>query len=150
MLKKANIKLNTWKEVNPLTSCTKQWRIQAAPLLFRPNEARRAEKKIFWDSPPCHFISGSGWPGPPLSGGLDPPLQKRMALVFLLPRLTYGNSWFPPLRRWRTRTIRVRWWNFALYVFPLSLLFCRFLSSDTVQLDSFFTKICLQLVRVCL
>ena len=45
-----------------------------APLLFwDQTEAQRAEK-IFFQTGPPHFISGSGWPGPPLSEGLDPPL----------------------------------------------------------------------------
>ena len=45
-----------------------------APHIFLDQtEAQRAEK-IFFQTGPPHFISGSGWPGPPLSPGLDPPL----------------------------------------------------------------------------
>ena len=83
LLKKEDtIKLNASKEVNPLTSCTKQWRIQ-----------ERGRKKFFGDTPPPTLTEGlDDLPPSPLSGGLDPPLQKRMALVFLLPKLTNGNS----------------------------------------------------------
>ena len=42
------------------------------PLFFDQNDARRAEKNICGDWPP--LISGSGWPLPPPSEGLDLPL----------------------------------------------------------------------------
>ena len=45
-----------------------------ALLFLDQTEAQRAEKNFFETAPPPHFISGSGWPGPPLSEGLDPPL----------------------------------------------------------------------------
>ena len=51
------------------------------PLFLDQNEARRAEKKIFWGRPPP-LTSGSGWPAPPppppLSDGLDPPLCTKL------------------------------------------------------------------------
>ena len=43
------------------------------PLILDQTEAQRAEKK-FGDRPPSHLISGSGWPGPLLSQGMDPAL----------------------------------------------------------------------------
>ena len=122
-------------------------------LFLDQTEARRAEKNFRRPSPPPHFNAGSGWPAPtPLYLKIWIRHCKREALVFLLPKLTNGSGWFPPIHRWPTRTIRVRWRNFALCVFPLSSVFCRFLSSNTAQLNSFFflTKICLKGVRVCL
>ena len=51
---------------------------RASPLFLAQTEARRAEKKFcFRDRAPHLLISGSGWPGPPLSEGLDPPLQPK-------------------------------------------------------------------------
>ena len=43
------------------------------PLLLDQTEALRAETNFFGDRSP--LISGSGWPVPPLSEGLDPPLS---------------------------------------------------------------------------
>ena len=43
------------------------------PLIFRPKWGPRGRKKFFGDCPTV--ISGSGWPGLPLSEGLDPPLE---------------------------------------------------------------------------
>ena len=70
LLKKEDtIKLNASKEVNPLTSYTKQWRIHRGtrtPSLFLDQiEARRAEKIFLEKPPPPHFNAGSGWPAPP-------------------------------------------------------------------------------------
>ena len=54
-------------------------------LIVWQNEAWRAEK-IFWGAPPSpSLISGSGWPGPPLSQGLDPPLKPIAFMTYSLP-----------------------------------------------------------------
>ena len=45
-----------------------------APLFFWAQTGAQRAEKIFFQTGPPHFISGSGWPGPPLSEGLDPPL----------------------------------------------------------------------------
>ena len=53
------------------------------PLIFRPNWRPKGRKKVFEIPPPSHFISGSGWPGPALSEGLDLPL----CLNYLFPSI---------------------------------------------------------------
>ena len=67
-----------------------QWWIQgkglAGPaLIFRPNWGPKDSQKFFWRlAPPRPLISGSGWPSPPpLSAGLDLPLQVTMVAKFL-------------------------------------------------------------------
>ena len=61
-----------------------RWRIQErgpgspALLILDQNEAQRAENNFFLEFPP---ISGSGWPPPPfppLSEGLNPPLENQI------------------------------------------------------------------------
>lgn len=46
-----------------------------APLIVRVNWGPKAQKNFFETPPP--LISGSGWPPPSLSEGLDPPLWRR-------------------------------------------------------------------------
>ena len=68
---------HTWKDRKPIN--VSLWVVSnkihcipvADPLFLDQNEAQRAEKKIF-EAPP--LISGSGWPAPSLSEGLDLPL----------------------------------------------------------------------------
>ena len=50
-----------------------------APLFLDQTEGRRAEK--FFKTVP--LISESGWPGPPLSEGLDPPLISNVSIKVL-------------------------------------------------------------------
>ena len=67
----------TWLHPNVFTG---QWQIQGRgpgsppSLLLDQTVARRAEKNFILDRP-IPLISGSGWPGPLLSEGLDPPMQ---------------------------------------------------------------------------
>ena len=75
-----------------------------APLFLDQTEVRRAEKKIFLrpPPPPRHFISGSGWQGPPLSEGLDPPLTDTIVFSKInKPPLSNGleNKKAPPSPR---------------------------------------------------
>ena len=46
-----------------------------APLIVRVNWGPKGQKNFFETPPP--LISGSGWPPPSLSEGLDPPLWRR-------------------------------------------------------------------------
>ena len=57
-----------------------------APLIFRPKWGPKGGKKFFGDRPP--LISGSGWPPPPLSEGLDLPL----IVVFIFLWIPAGNN----------------------------------------------------------
>ena len=83
---------------------------QPPPLIFRPNGGPNGRnffflgggEFFFWDRPP--HISGSGWPLPPLSEGLNPPLyfhankthfhMKSFALSLVLKVRVFG------IRKW--------------------------------------------------
>ena len=73
-----------------------------APLFLDQNEAQRAEKKFFLKLGPP-LISGSGWPAPALSEGLDPPLETNTKILSLRHCLTLilGQG------LWRTTSIRM-------------------------------------------
>ena len=45
------------------------------PLTFGPICGLKGREKFFFLDRPIPLISGSGWPGPPLSEDLDPPIQ---------------------------------------------------------------------------
>ena len=58
------------------------------PLTFGPICGPKGWEKVFLDRP-TPLISGSGWPSPPLSEGLDPPMQVHYndQVTFLSPLL---------------------------------------------------------------
>ena len=64
------------------------------PLTFRPNWGPKVRKKILL-SPGSSLISGSGWPPPPLSEGLDPPLHLHtyMQTVSKITCIVFDNSY---------------------------------------------------------
>ena len=66
------------------------------PLIFRPKWGPKGEEHFFETSPsplPL-FISESGWPGPPFSGGLDLPLflhlNYKVRAIFLSIRVVFS------------------------------------------------------------
>ena len=78
-----------------------QWRIQGRgqgpPLFIDQDEAQRAKKNLFETRPP--LISGSGWPPPVLSEGLDLPLVYHPQRVFWFHRL---RSFYLKLNKYLT------------------------------------------------
>ena len=89
------------------------------PLFLDQTEVRTAEifflgggrNFFFWDRPPPPDISGSGWPLPPLSEGLNPPLyfhankthfhMKSFALSLVLKVRVFGIRKWPIMHRKR-------------------------------------------------
>ena len=86
----------------------------ARPLLiFRPKWGPMGRKNCFWGHPSHPLISGCGWPGPPLSKGLDPPLvftHKQYASVEL-GRNRELKIWCAAEYFWRTLRCFIWWWD---------------------------------------
>ena len=103
-----------------------QWRIQergpggpTPPLFLDQTEVRTAEiffffgggRNFFFETTPPPHISGSGWPLPPLSEGLNPPLyfhankthfhMKSFALSLVLKVRVFGIRKWPIMHRKR-------------------------------------------------
>ena len=88
-------KLLSWCPENAVAD---QGKGRATPLILDQTEARRAERNFFGDRPPV--ISGSRWPGPPLSESLDTPLECTVTTVHceqtsqsVIKCLWYGWDW---------------------------------------------------------